>query len=512
MNQGWEILKGNPAPGSPSDLDQTIRAFSKVSSQADDARGLLLKTSARIDPAVWEGSAANAFRESLELLPDHLARVRLSYADAADALRSYCRTLTSAQERARTLRQAAEEAAAEIARADSRASTAQARVDAARSRKREAEAQRDSLRRQQASSTEPAIHANLGNQVSSADSSVRRAQGDQDHAATERDQQRRIADSAEDRLSRSIAQAKGLFDDVQRAAESAARLIEAAESEAQLPNWLERKVTETKELLVTYGPVLVDTLQLGATLFSIAAAVFPVGAPIFLAASLICGGASLLLNVGVTAASPEGFTTGKLLELGLQALAVASTACGLGVISGVKWAAAAGKGVDFASKAGQVVKGGQEGGVKGALATAGCLVLGKAGEKAGGALLKGAATKLSGDHGVRSAISGFSREIREAGNTGLFSGRIRVDPSLVRQQQCLLTGKTIPPGGLQFGNTARTSPNQMDHNPTSKIIGKTFETAAGKPLDYEIDKMHEAIKERFKATRSDEPELHLPQE
>ena len=513
MSAGWDILQGNPAPGSPAELDVTVRAFTRVSVQAEDARSALNKVATAVDPSIWQGTAANAFRDSLDQLPDQLAKVGISYADAARALRDYCATLTSAQARAAALRQTAEDAAAEIARAESRARDAQDHADAAERRRRDATIRRDTLRRQLASTTDASMHAQVANQLASADAAVRRAQGDHDQSCGRRDAHRRAADSAREHLSRTIAQAKRLFQDVTAAAEAAARLIEAAESEAQLPNWLEQRLTEAKEILVTYGPVLVDTLQLAATLFSIAAAVLPIGAPIFLTASLICGGAALLLNIGITAASPAGFTTAKLLELGLQALTVAAAACGLGAISNLKWAATASKVIDVTSSAGNVAKGYVDGGVGGAVTAAGCVLLGKGVAKVGGAALKGVAAKLTRDDRTSGTIAALSRQVRAAGNDGLFHGRIKVDPMAVRQQQALLTGKAIPPGGFQFGNTAGRGVNTpLNHNPTAAKIEDAFEDAVGEPAEPVLEWVRDEVIARIKAGREAEPELSLPQE
>lgn len=518
MSAGWEILEGNPAPGSPAELDLTVRAFTRVSVQAGDAKSALAKVATSVDPSIWQGSAANAFRDSLEQLPDQLAKVGLSYADAAQALRDYCATLTSAQGRARALKQSAEEAAAEVALAESRARGAQEHVDAAARRRHDATVRRDALRRQLASTTEAAAHAQVSSQLATAEAAVRRTQGDHDQFSGERDAQRRAADAARDRLSRIIEQARRLFQDVTAAAQAAARLIESAESEAQLPNWLERTVTETKEFLVTYGPVFVDTLQLGATLFSIAAAVFPIGAPVFLAASLICGGAALLLNLGVTAASPEGFTPAKLLELGLQALTVAAAACGLGALANAKWAGPTLKVIDKVSTVTAVVKGGVEGaekdGVKGAIigtvAATGSVLLGKGAAKIGGDVLRGAAGKLTRDEHTAGLISGLSRDVRTTGNQNPF-GRFTV--GAVREQQALLSGTAIPPGGFQFGNTAsRNWQTPMNHAPTNPKIEKLFEDAVGKPVDFVLDQAKDRIMDQLGAGRAKEPELHLPQE
>jgi uncharacterized protein YukE len=163
----WDLVGGDPAPGDPDAYADLSGALGETASNAEEAHGRLKKLKDNVDESIWRGKAADAFREEIDKLPDHLAKLMTSYQAAADAMATYGRTLRALQQEAAT-----EVGRAQTARDDEQSATAardtavaadptvpttvhDAAADAARSRLRAARDQIDDIRdrRRQAETT-----------------------------------------------------------------------------------------------------------------------------------------------------------------------------------------------------------------------------------------------------------------------------------------------------------------------------------------------------------------------
>ena len=95
----WQVLNlgGDPLPGNPECVRELSRLARRTADDASEAeRGL---RSLAGDQAVlaWAGAAADAFRPSIQQLPEKLGRVATSYSTAAGALDYWATALDGAQ-------------------------------------------------------------------------------------------------------------------------------------------------------------------------------------------------------------------------------------------------------------------------------------------------------------------------------------------------------------------------------------------------------------------------------
>ncbi len=493
MAGDWRILGGDPAPGSLASLDTVMRDFGRVAERSAEAAGTLRRIGADVGVQRWTGTAAAAFKDNLGKAPGNLDKAAGSYAAAVRALRAYHDFLTHAQQRANSLRSLANQAAADEAEAVRKLADAKSRLASLEGQRRTAAARSTQLKLQIAATTDSTAKTQLQAVLSRVQATIRRLDADVNAAKADAARHQNACDDARRRLESARRQAVKLGEEARRAADTAARQLQEAEKQAQLPNAAERAWTETREFVAEYGPVLVGTLQLGSTLFSIAAAVFPVGAPIFLAGSLICGGMSLLLDVGVTANTPGGFTTEKLWDLGSRALGVAATAVGFGAM---KAAATGGASISTwarTDKVLDVVRGGVElfegyatGGASGLVGAAGALVLTKGttyvGGYVGGKVLQAGVGGLNHVPVVKDGIKALSVDVRQS--PGPFGMTVPV--STVREQQALLAGSHIPPGGFTYGNSGSSL---ADHRLAQKETTELFKEATKDSLDDAVDQL-----------------------
>jgi uncharacterized protein YukE len=114
----WGLLGGNPAPGDPNGVRTVARDFGSVADDAEECHRQLTRIRDDWRGAIWKGRAADAFRGSIDDLPEDLAKLFASYGIASDALKTYAGNLESAQDQARTALGRAEGAAAEKGRAE----------------------------------------------------------------------------------------------------------------------------------------------------------------------------------------------------------------------------------------------------------------------------------------------------------------------------------------------------------------------------------------------------------
>lgn len=515
MAGDWGILNGDPAPGSLDSVDQVVRDFDHVAKRTAEAAVTLRRIGGEAGIQSWKGTASAAFRDHLGKVPSQLDKAAGSYDAAVRALRTYREFLAQAQQRANALRALANQAASDEATAEQRLRDAKARLNSLVEQRRTTLANVTQLKLRIAVTTDAAAKTQLQTELTRLQATVRRQDADISAARAEVTRRERERDDARRRLDSARRQAGQLAEETRRAADTAVRQLQGAEQQAQLPNAAERAWTEAREMLVEYGPVLVDTLRLGSTLFSIAAAVFPVGAPIFLAASLICGGAGLLLNLAVTANSPGGFTSAKLWELGGQALGVLATAAGLGAVkaaaagaSSASWLGGTAKVLNWGQSGAELGKDYATGGVAGLISGAGTLLLAKGTSYVGGKVLQAGVGGLNHVPLVKDRIKSLSVAVRQ--EPGPFGTTLTT--TTIRDQQALLAGSHIPPGGFTYGNTGSSNP--LDHRLGQKATSALFEDSVKDAVDLTLEKLgvEEGITSFIQtAPSTPEIDINLPQ-
>ena len=437
----WDVIGGDPAPGSPDSIAAAEAVLSKVSSMASEARQSLLSAAGDLDVSRWRGTAADVFRRDISALPTELADVVVSYEEASAALSAYRRALQSAQQEAAGVRAAATQAAADASQASAQQAQAQMSVAGLRSQLNSAMNQLSVLRKQLALATDPATHATLQTSANSAQSSVMRYESDLRSAQSAHDRHAGDAAEARDRFDRAIGQAESIRSEVGSAVTTAAELLARAERDAQLPSVVQRTMSELRETIVEYGPVLADTLQLGASLFAMAAVILPFGAPVLLACALICAAGSLAVAILADSLSPGGFTPDRLLDLGVKTLTLITLAlipeaglvakgAGLvarsseGVATVVKGAAVFAKGAGWAANGLSAAQAYEEHGQAGLEFAAGGMVLGFAGSrfagsKAGGVLAGNVIGSVKKSPTLTRLLQGVSKDVANSHGTVL---------------------------------------------------------------------------------------------
>ena len=505
---GWDLLGGNPAPGSPQSVAAAAGVLGQVADLAADARQTLIRSTGQLGSGDWKGAAADAFRQSVLELPDRLGEVEQSYAEASDALRSFRDALEHAQYEAQAALRMAEQAAADRDTAHRRRDGAKGDVTSLRTSRLSAAARLTVLLAQRTTTIDPVQRAALDAPVAAAKTRVNRLQADEDAAERTVDRFDSMVDEAEDRLHRAKERAEAIKRDLRARADAAIRALAAAEREAHLPSFLERWGSDAKDLLVEYGPKVAGILTIAQTVFSIAAMVFPPGAVIFGAAALICGGTALILTTSAQALSPEGMTGAAWADLALGTLGLVAGGFALG--SAVKTAQAAKAGIDVASKTallaradqlkragdlvdktveyGGVVKDGienyQEEGWTGVVKAGGSYVIGKVGEAGAGKALEAGVRRANSVPALRDELTAMSSSlVQDTRAATQFD--LPVDPDSTRTVQSLLGLGHVPPGGLLPGNVAGTAAGSvLDHAAGAEAVSDLAKELAGGAIDY----------------------------
>src|SRR4051794_27717880 len=132
----WDLIGGDPAPGSPGAIRLAGNALGEGGNLAHDAPTKLGSAGTRIDSKSWRGAGAAAFRADIAELPARLDEVGDSYRAASEGLQLFCGQLEDCQGRARAALAAADQA-------DQDRQAAQRRLDGARL---DAESMHDQLR------------------------------------------------------------------------------------------------------------------------------------------------------------------------------------------------------------------------------------------------------------------------------------------------------------------------------------------------------------------------------
>lgn len=469
----WDILGGNPAPGSVSSVNNAVNAFVKVADFAADAKSRLVRAGSELGAGSWTGKAADAFRSNLSELPGDLNSVAVSHREASRALARFRDALEEAQGRARELKAKALACAEEIARNDAAAARAEASKTAAAGKLRSAQVRLARLRLQRSASLDPTTTAALQSQIATTAAQVKRYTAERDAAAGEEARYRRLAEEARQRLKALIDDARRLQGTLAQEAEKAAGALVSAEKNAHLPGAYDRLVTDLKETIADYGPVFVDSFDLGVTMFNVAAAVFPPGAAVFKGCALILGALSIGTQLAVAGCSSDGMTPDRLLKVLGTTLAI-----GAGV------GGAAGKVFTVGDKVVDGIRTYRESGVGGVLVSGGFMLVGFGLSKASGPALRSVMTKLDKKEETSTILRSMSRAVREAED----SGSKLVDRDGCRVTQSILKGSNIPPGGWLPGNKglAITDPGHLADHAVSGVIQASAESEAASAIPKEV--------------------------
>ncbi|MGH8910368.1 MAG: WXG100 family type VII secretion target, partial [Egibacteraceae bacterium] len=96
----WEAVGGDPAPGDSAAFDQLARAFAAMAGNAGDAQSKLSTFAASVDDRIWQGEAADAFREKMGELPPQPVKLHESHQAASQGMAGYARELDDLQAQA----------------------------------------------------------------------------------------------------------------------------------------------------------------------------------------------------------------------------------------------------------------------------------------------------------------------------------------------------------------------------------------------------------------------------
>jgi len=176
---GWELIGGDPAPGDPSAISSLAVEFGTTADNARDVRDRLVRLKDGATDAIWRGDTADAFRDRIDKMPEHLEKLDRSYRKASQGLDAYARELRDLK------------------------ADAEAALTKAGSAKQDAQTARSNQASFNESNTDPAVSNPHDEAVSGADQRLQQAIGD---ANDVRGRKR----SAEDRAIASLDEASDL--------------------------------------------------------------------------------------------------------------------------------------------------------------------------------------------------------------------------------------------------------------------------------------------------------------
>lgn len=86
---GWELIGGDPATGDPTAIAGLALDFRSTADNAKDVRDRLVRLKDGATDAIWRGDTANAFRDRIDKMPEHLQGLDQSYRKASEGLDAY---------------------------------------------------------------------------------------------------------------------------------------------------------------------------------------------------------------------------------------------------------------------------------------------------------------------------------------------------------------------------------------------------------------------------------------
>lgn len=131
MLAGAGVLGPDAISGDPGALEALV---GQLRTSAGHVEGIQGRVSANGLGGSWSGTAADAFRVSLDALPGELEKLHSSFSVAADAIGGYAHVLAELQSRAQWLAQQIVDAESGLQSAQARHSTAQSELHAAQTR------------------------------------------------------------------------------------------------------------------------------------------------------------------------------------------------------------------------------------------------------------------------------------------------------------------------------------------------------------------------------------------
>ena len=90
---GWELIGGDPAPGDPAAIAGLALELLSTADNAKDVRDRLVRLEDGATDAIWRGDTADAFRDRIDKMPEHLQKLDRSYRKASEGLDAYSREL-----------------------------------------------------------------------------------------------------------------------------------------------------------------------------------------------------------------------------------------------------------------------------------------------------------------------------------------------------------------------------------------------------------------------------------
>jgi hypothetical protein len=468
---GWELIGGDPAPGSTDAVTSAASAFQGVAALARETRADLVQGLGQLGVSRWKGTAAAAFRADVGELPTRLGEIDESYETAGRALNAFRIQLEKSQGEARAALVAAEQADRDRRATQQRADAARMDADSLRVQRRSANARVLTLQAQLATTLDPAQRASLDTALAAARARANRLNAEVKAADQNVARHTAAVREAEERLERAQADATAIRDRMKVYVQGAVTALKQAEKYGNLPSFTERFAADTKQGIATYGPVVADSMQKGSEWFSIAGTVFPPGAVIFKSFSVILGGAGLIVSAASYAAEPGGLTPDKWLKLSDKALGVGLTMVGMGAASKLSTAgkfAKAGTVLGYAKDVTGVAVQTREHGLEGLVIGVGGVVLGRAGEKVAGDGLRVATSTANKNRAVAGMLDAITKDIGRSKSTVL--GVPLVSDMQSRAGQSLVSAGRRDGGEFLFGNRARTEPSIADHLMGSKEV------------------------------------------
>lgn len=466
---GWELIGGDPAPGSTEAVGSASSAFKRVAQYARDARSDLVRDVGQLGVSRWKGTAAAAFRADVHDLPTRLEEIDESYETAGRALSAFRIQLEKSQGQARAALAAAEQADRDRRAAQQRADAARLDVESLRAQRRTSNTRVLTLQAQLATTLDPAQRPSVESALAAARARANRLNAEVKAAEQTVARHTAAVREAEGRLERAKADATGIRDRMKVYVHGAVTALKQAEKYGNLPDFAERFAADAKQGIATYGPVVADSLQKGSEWFSIAAALFPPGAAVFKTASLILGGTGLLVLVASEAASSDGITGDDAWKIGGRALTVFATAAGLKGMSktagAAKWANVA-KVADYAEDAVRVADETRKHGAEGFAVAAGGVILSRVVVPLAADKLRAPVTEFGKKPAVAEQLDAWAQQVGDSKSTVL--GVRLVSDMDSRAAQSLLTAGRRDGGELLFGNRAAPDPSIADH-----LMGRT---------------------------------------
>ena len=510
MTVDWDLLGGNPAPGSAQGVQGIAAGFGRAADRVSQVRAQILDVT-RSGGDGWTGKAAEAFTDLSGTLPAPLQHALDSFQEAATALRRYATELADAQADAQRLAANAAVASDEAATARTRHRAAADHLAAAKSRVATATTALRTARRAEQAGTDPTQAPVLAARTASAGAALSSATADRDAAQADADRHARDVAEAADRLATARRAAELVRERVREAAGAAIGSLQEAQKAGDLPNWWSRGLADTGEWFQQNGDAIADNCRTVAGICGLLALLIPGGGVLFLAFAAVFSLVTLVMDVGVAASSRDGFTADRLWTIAGDALMTVASATGAGAllragrageaaVAGARAVQTVSQGAGYAQDAASVGRGYAQGGWAGAGWALGGVLVGRAGGQALPAVLG----KLNKNPAVANALKDLSAMTRKAATTDLpgmqavhVPGYSETVGAQLRLGQSILGHGHIPPGGFMPGHGA---PATAGAHATARAVTTAGFSALydglGKPVvDWLLDKAQTTVNE-----------------